>query len=146
MPKSKSAAAGAARLVKSFAALKQYARAFPNAVEEFPWGESAFKVTKKVFVFLCYFKGILRLTVKLPSTAKFALTLPFASPAGYGLGKNAWVTSSFAPGDRVPLDLLKEWIQESYRAIAPMRIIQDMEARPARRVGRRSNSKPGKRS
>jgi hypothetical protein len=38
---------------------------------------------------------------------------------GYGLGKAGWVGGR-VPRDRpVPLDMLKEWVEESYRAVAP---------------------------
>ncbi|HEV8548834.1 MAG TPA: MmcQ/YjbR family DNA-binding protein, partial [Polyangiaceae bacterium] len=36
-----------------------------------------------------------------------------------GLGKAGWVTASFPRGRDVPLPLVKEWLDESYRAIAP---------------------------
>ena len=45
----------------------------------------------------------------------------FAEPTGYGLGKAGWVSARFEPGDDVPVDLLKQWIDESYAAVAPKR-------------------------
>lgn len=100
-------------------ALRDFALTYPEAVEEFPWGERAIKVRKKIFVTLSLHKERLYVTVKLPESSQAALTLPFASPAGYGLGKSGWITATFAPGDEPPTDLLSEWIDESYRTIAP---------------------------
>ena len=60
----------------------------------------------------------LRLSVKLPASRDFALDYPFTKPTRYGLSKSGWVTSSFAQGDEPPLDVLRAWIGESYRAIA----------------------------
>ena len=52
----------------------------------------------KVFVFLGHPEEEgLGLSVKLPGSATLALDLPFASPAGYGLGKSGWVTARFSP-------------------------------------------------
>jgi predicted DNA-binding protein (MmcQ/YjbR family) len=65
-----------------------------------------------------------------------ALTLPFASPTGYGLGRAGWVTARFAAGDDLPIDLVKEWIAQSYRAVAPRAVLKAHAALPARRPGR----------
>ena len=54
-------------------------------------------------------------------------SLSFAEPTGYGLGKHGWVTATFEPGDAIPLDLIREWIDESYRAVAPKSVLAKME-------------------
>ena len=71
---------------------------------------------------------MLGLSVKLPGSASFALGLPFASPTAYGLGKSGWVTARFALREKPPVDLLKQWIDESYRAIAPKRLVASLDA------------------
>jgi hypothetical protein len=53
-----------------------------------------------------------------------ALSLPFASPTGYGLGKSGWVTARFAAKDKPPLEMLRKWIEESYRAVAPKELVK----------------------
>ena len=55
---------------------------------------------------------------------EFALEYPFTQPTGYGLGKSGWVTASFAPKEKPPLDVLEAWITESYRAVAPKKLAQ----------------------
>jgi predicted DNA-binding protein (MmcQ/YjbR family) len=104
--------------------LRDYAMTFPEATEEHPWGHRAIKVKGKTFVFLGgeKEKEELSLSVKLPSSRDIALDLPFAEPTGYGLGKSGWVSARFAKVGEVPLDLLKGWIEESYRAIAPKKL------------------------
>jgi predicted DNA-binding protein (MmcQ/YjbR family) len=79
-------------------------------------------VKGKTFVFLALDEEGLSLSAKLPLSGVAALALPFASPTGYGLGKSGWVTARFAAGDEVPLELLHEWLDESYRAIAPKKL------------------------
>jgi predicted DNA-binding protein (MmcQ/YjbR family) len=113
-----------ARSLKQTAAIfRECAMGYPDTVEDHPWGESAFKVNKKVFLFMSLHEGVLRLTTKLPRSRKKALKHSFASPTGYGLGKSGWVTSSFESGDDVPVDLLTDWIDESFRTIAPRKIV-----------------------
>jgi predicted DNA-binding protein (MmcQ/YjbR family) len=103
-------------------ALKDHAALKPGAWQDHPWGETVYKVGKKVFVFLGVADGSYGISCKLPDSAEAACTMfGFAAPTGYGLGKSGWVTARFAAKDDVPSQLLKEWIDESYAAIAPKR-------------------------
>jgi len=68
------------------AALRKYALSFPEAYEEFPWGERVIKVNKRIFVFMHGSAQELRVTTKLPQSYGAALLAPFAKPTGYGLG------------------------------------------------------------
>jgi predicted DNA-binding protein (MmcQ/YjbR family) len=112
------------RLSSPEATLRAHALSYPEAREDFPWGERVLKVRGKVFVFLGRPEGGgLGLSVKLPGSATLALDLPFASPTGYGLGKAGWVTARFGPRAKPPLALLKQWIDESYRAVAPKKLV-----------------------
>jgi len=111
-------------------ALRKFALEYPEATEEYPWGHLAVKVKGKIFVTLSTGKSagrFLTLSVKLPVSGKFALTLPFASPTGYGLGKSGWVTARFETDDDVPIDRLREWIDESFRAVAPKKVLARLE-------------------
>jgi predicted DNA-binding protein (MmcQ/YjbR family) len=118
----------APRATKPEAALRSFALSLPGAVEEFPWGDRVVKVNKKVFVFLGTHEGGLAMSVKLAETAAIALTLPFASPTRYGLGKSGWVTALFAKNEKPPLDMLRAWIEESYRAVAPAKLVASLSA------------------
>ena len=113
------------------AALREFALTYPEAAESHPWGHLAVKVRGKAFLFISTGRTErgLNLSVKLPVSGKMALTFPFASPTGYGLGKSGWITAEFEPGDEVPVDLLEQWIDESFRAIAPKKISAKLEAR-----------------
>jgi predicted DNA-binding protein (MmcQ/YjbR family) len=110
-------------------ALRDYALTFPEVTEDHPWGHRAMKVKKKAFVFLGGDKNAseLSLSVKLPQSRDMAVDLPFAEPTGYGLGKSGWVTARFEKVSEVPMDLLKSWINESYRAIAPKKLVKELE-------------------
>ena len=115
-------------MTKPEAALRAFALSLPRAVEEFPWGDRVVKVNKKVFVFLGTHEGGLAMSVKLAETAAIALTLPFASPTRYGLGKSGWVTALFAKNEKPPVPMLRAWIEESYRAIAPAKLVATLDA------------------
>lgn len=110
------------------AALRDFALSYPGAHEDFPWGECVIKVKGKVFVFLGTGGSDLGLSVKLPHSGLLALALPFASPTGYGLGKSGWVSARFGPRDKAPIEILKQWIDESYRAVAPKRLLAELAA------------------
>jgi predicted DNA-binding protein (MmcQ/YjbR family) len=103
-------------------ALRKYALGMPEASEDFPWGHRAFRVNKKVFLFLAWDDGVFSLTAKLPQSQSVALMLPFAELTGYGMGKSGWVTARFSGKDDVPVGLLCQWTDESYRAIAPKKL------------------------
>jgi predicted DNA-binding protein (MmcQ/YjbR family) len=103
-------------------AIRKYALGMPEASEDFPWGHRAFRVNKKVYLFLAWDDGVFSLTAKLPQSQSVALMLPFAEPTGYGMGKSGWVTAKFSGKTAVPVPLLCRWTDESYRAVAPKKL------------------------
>jgi predicted DNA-binding protein (MmcQ/YjbR family) len=111
---------------KAEAKLREFALAYPEVTEEFPWGERALKVRGKTFLFMRADGNGLGLSTKLPESRDFALTHAFAASTGYGLGKAGWVSASFPRGTRPPTSLLCEWIDESYRAIAPKGLVKQL--------------------
>lgn len=108
------------------AALRACAMSYPGAYEDHPWGESAFKVKGKVFLFVYVHAEGLNASMKLPTSNERALAQPFSEPTGYGLGKSGWVTCKFERRERVPMDLVKSWIDESYRAVAPKKFVDGL--------------------
>jgi predicted DNA-binding protein (MmcQ/YjbR family) len=109
--------------------LRARALRYPEATEEFPWDHRAIKVKGKIFLILATNNGQLAVTVKLPDSNAYALMQRYAQPTGYGLGKSGWITCTFRPGDEVPLDLLEEWVEESYRAVAPKKLVLALNSR-----------------
>lgn len=123
--------------------LLKFALAYPGAWEDHPWGETVAKVKTKVFVFFGMSDEGLSLSVKLPDSGTFALGLDWTEPTHYGLGKSGWVTSRFPARAKPPLDVLKKWIDESYRAVAPARLVLELDgpASPAGRKAARTRSR-----
>jgi predicted DNA-binding protein (MmcQ/YjbR family) len=115
---------------KVAATLKNFALDLPGAWEDMPWeGDPVAKVGKKIFLFMGHVDpdhpGV---SVKLPDSKEQALGLECATPTGYGLGRAGWVSIDLAAGDRPSADVLCDWVEESYRAIAPRKLIAELDA------------------
>ena len=79
----------------------------------------------KTFAFLPADGLPFSMSVKLPFTGEGAREArPFAAPTGYGLGRSGWVTFKPGPEEIPPLEQLKDWIDESYRAVAPKSLVK----------------------
>ena len=115
------------------AKLLTFALSLPEAVEDHPWNETVAKVRKKVFVFFGGDPSANRITVKLVESHGHALSIEGAEPTGYGLGKAGWVTVPVDAED-VDIGLLCDWIEESYRIVAPKRLVSELDADATRRA------------
>lgn len=114
------------------AALRDLGLSFPETTEDFPWSHRALKVKGKAFVFMGTGKeggadhDDFFISCKLPQSAPMALTLPGVRPTGYGLGKAGWVSAQWPPG-KAPVDMLRDWLRESYCAVAPKKLAAMVE-------------------
>ena len=106
--------------------LRDFALSFPGAVEDHPWGEDVAKVNGKIFVFLGPAMSR-RMTVKLDESHGHALAIEGAEPTGYGLGRAGWVTVPYRASG-VSIAVLRDWIEESYRIVAPRRLVAELDA------------------
>ncbi|MDQ6711953.1 MAG: MmcQ/YjbR family DNA-binding protein [Candidatus Dormibacteraeota bacterium] len=111
-------------LSRAVQALRKFALKYPETAEDFPWGERTIKVRGKIFAFLSEDGDTLYLTVKLPQSSEAALGLPFTTPTRYRLGRSGWVSARFPKGSAIPLDMFRDWIEESYRAVAPASLVK----------------------
>jgi predicted DNA-binding protein (MmcQ/YjbR family) len=103
--------------------LEAFALNFPGAWSDTPWdGDIVIKVGKKIFVFFAETS----LAVKLPDSADQALAAPGAVPTSYGLGKHGWVTVPFTGKGAPDLGVVEDWIEESYRTVAPKKLIAQL--------------------
>ncbi len=107
--------------------LLELALSLPETGEDRPWEDGVVvKVRGKIFVFLGP-DGSRRISVKLVESHAHALAIDGAEPTGYGLGKAGWVTVPLrAPG--VSLDVLRDWVEESYRVVAPRRLVAELDS------------------
>jgi len=104
--------------------LRKAALVYPDTVEDFPWGHSAFKIAgKKVFLFLGEDEdGGWSCSMKLPFRNEEALQIKGAAPSEYGLGKSGWVSFRFTAKAKPPMAKLIDYLDESWRAVAPKKL------------------------
>ncbi|MGE0529809.1 MAG: MmcQ/YjbR family DNA-binding protein [Hyphomonadaceae bacterium] len=117
--------------------LRKAALAYPETVEDFPWGHSAFKIAgKKAFLFMGEDEeGGWSCSMKLPFRNEEALAIKGAKPTEYGLGRSGWVTFRFTAKGKPPMAKLTDYLDESWRAVAPKKLSATFQppAVPARR-------------
>ena len=108
--------------------LLDYAVGLPEARVDHPWGEDVAKVRGKIFAFFGTADGDEPgMGVKLPESNAPALSQPGVTPTGYGLGKAGWVSMRLT--DEMPFEMLRDWIDESYRAVAPKKLGASLQRR-----------------
>ncbi|MFJ9643307.1 MmcQ/YjbR family DNA-binding protein [Streptomyces sp. NPDC004244] len=123
--------------LRKWEAVREFALGLPEVAEEFPWGpgDCVMKVNKKIFVFLGSADGPqpLGLSVKLKDEALHghALSAPGAQPTGYGLGRSGWVSVPLEENGAPSLQVLCEWVEESYRTVALKRHVRALDERIA---------------
>ncbi|MFD8410694.1 MmcQ/YjbR family DNA-binding protein [Streptomyces sp. NPDC059650] len=123
--------------LRKWEAVREFALGLPEVAEEFPWGpeDCVMKVNKKIFVFLGSADGPqpLGLSVKLKDEALHghALSAPGAQPTGYGLGRSGWVSVPLEEKGAPSLQVLCEWVEESYRTVALKRHVRALDERIA---------------
>ena len=110
--------------------LRAFGLAYPGAHVKSPWpGHHDLAVKDKTFAYLSLPGEPFGISCKLPHSNAIALALPFTEPAGYGLGKSGWVNAKLARGVTPPVELFKAWLDESYRAQAPKKLVAELDAK-----------------
>ena len=108
-------------------------RRYPGSHEKSPWpGHRDLAVNDKTFAYLSAPGDAPGLSLKLPFSRSLALDLPGAQPTSYGLGKSGWVSIEFvADAELPPVEVFEQWLEESYRAQAPKRLVAQLDGAPA---------------
>lgn len=123
--------------------LRAFGLAYPGAHTKSPWpGHLDLAVKDKTFAYLSVDGEPFSISCKLPHSSSAALLLPFTRPTEYGLGKSGWVTAELEDGQAPPVDMLKEWIDESYRAQAPKKLVASLGAPGGKEAS--APAKPGR--
>jgi predicted DNA-binding protein (MmcQ/YjbR family) len=105
--------------------VREFALALPGAVEEHPWGEDVTKVNGKIFVAFGP-PAARRVTLKLEESHSHALSIEGAEPTRYGWGASGWVTVPLR-ADGLSVAVLRDWVEESYRIVAPKRLVAQLD-------------------
>ncbi len=109
--------------------IERFALSLPDVWADSPWGDRVVKVGRKIFLFVsdpAADRPVM--TTKLPESRDHALSYPEAFPTRYGLGKHGWVTLYV---DTVPDDeaeVLIDFVEESYRAVATKTLVKRLDA------------------
>jgi len=126
--------------------LRDYGLALPGAHLKSPWpGHKDLAVNDKTFAYLTVEGEPFQISCKLPSSSAMALMLPFTSPTPYGLGKSGWVTANFEKHEP-SVEMLKAWIDESYRAQAPKKFLKALDGAPASPAKKKTAAKTKRRA
>jgi len=66
--------------------------------------------------------------VKLPASRDLALAMQGSEPTHYGLGSKGWVT--LRPTAKISMEVLGFLIDESFRSIAPKKVVDSLGPPP----------------
>jgi hypothetical protein len=129
--------------IDAWDAARRAALRLPAAAEDHPWDEVIIKVRTKpgvppwrkdgagvlgpAFLWLGRRDAEdLAASVKLGPSYEEAVAIAGATPTTHsGLGQWGWLTVRL---DAVELGLLEDWIEESYRLVAPRRLVAELDA------------------
>jgi hypothetical protein len=131
--------------VRKWDIVRELALSLPCAVEDFPWGEPVIKIEKRSSdpppwrrhlvhgpMFLWLGRRDVEthaVAVKLTDSYEQAVALARAAPTTIsGLGQWGWLTVQLSTAD---LELLCDWVDESYRNNAPRKLIAELDAHRA---------------
>lgn len=109
--------------------LEAFALSLPEAWPDSPWGDQVVKVGTKIFLFVSSPDSERPvITVKLPESRDHALSYPDAFPTRYGLGKHGWVTIFVDAVPEEECEVLVDFVEESYRAVATKTLVKRLDA------------------
>ena len=105
-------------------ALRDHAMTFPETSEGASCVNRAFKVRKKNFLFVGEKDdGACKVMLKLGPSLDEAEELA-GEDSRFEVGKTGWVTVRFGEADVPDAELVKGWVGESYRLLAPKSLVK----------------------
>lgn len=84
---------------------------------------STVKARDKAFLFISGVGPSYTVRLKLCQSQSEAMQLAANEPGRYKLGAHGWTTISFSDSEPPPIERIKRWIDESYRAIADKKLL-----------------------
>lgn len=108
--------------------LQEFATGYPEVSESPSCVNRSFKARKKGFMFLGEKEtGIVRLMVKLDEGIDSAQKVAQANPDEWKVGGPGWITGNFTDATAPPVATMTEWIDESYRLLAPKALVKELD-------------------
>lgn len=105
--------------------LRSVALALPETSEGTSCVNRAFKVRKKNFLFVGEKDNEVRVMLKLVGSLGMAHAM---DDPRVSVGKTGWVTVKCAPDDVLDEDLLSAWVVESFRALGPKTLVEQLDS------------------
>ncbi len=125
------------KAVRQWDRVREFALSFPHAFEDFPWGVPVVKVATgskwpPLFLWLgARDADALAVYMKLTDSYEQAVEIAGAFPTSMsGVGQWGRLTVSLPVSD---VDLLFDWVDESYRNVAPRRFVALLDRRGVNR-------------
>lgn len=100
-------------------AIRDHAMTLPRAEEGTSCVNRAFKAGGKNFAFLGETEELFKLRLKLKDSIDEV-------NERFDLGSSGWTMLAFPPDDAPPLEDLGRWIEESFRLLAPKKIVAEL--------------------
>ncbi len=108
-------------------AIRAMAMALPEATEGQSCVNRAFKAGGKNFAFLGEKDGECGLRLKLDASIDDLTRRAKTQPDRYQVGNHGWTMLRFAPDEPPNTNDLEAWILESYRLLAPKKIVATLD-------------------
>lgn len=107
-------------------ALRDHAMTYPETSEGASCVNRAFKVRKKNFLFVGEKDdGSCKVMLKLGPSLDHAEGIAKADTR-FEVGSNGWTTVRFGTSELPDAELLKQWVDESYRLLAPKTLVKSL--------------------
>ncbi len=110
---------------KPMVAIRKLALKYPEVEEGASCVNRAFKARKKSFVFMGMNDSTYHVRLKLSDSLEEAEQLAEESPEHCSVGAHGWTLITFPHRKAPPKGLMKRWIDESFRLLAPKKLVAE---------------------
>lgn len=107
--------------------IRIHALTFPEVVEGTSCVNRAFAAGGKNFAFLGEKADVCRLRLKLADSIPEVEQRAATDPDRWQVGTGGWVLLTFPPSDAPKIADLRRWITESFRLLAPKKIVAEYD-------------------
>ena len=111
---------------KPMIAIRKLALGYPEVEETDSCVHRAFKARGKSFVFLGMKDETYSVRLKLKDSLDEAESLAAESPENFDVGMHGWTLVTFPHSRSPPRGLMKRWIDESFRLLAPRSLVAEL--------------------
>lgn len=108
--------------------IRAHALTFPETAEGASCVNRAFKAGGKNFAFLGEKDDVCSLRLKLGDSIPEVENRAAAEPDRWQVGKGGWVLVTFPPDDGPEIADLRRWITESFRLLAPKKVLAQFDS------------------